>query len=283
MGEMEKRERERKCKTDSAVNILCRLCCASLPTLQQLQLQPRQQHQRPQQCDFHETALIDDPAFDGLILLLQSDVFFDSPVAVKANGDLLTGTYGCYGSSGGWTEGAYDFLSKVTGVADSFYIFHKLSLTVPTGKVVNIDGADQMLECAYAEVTGYHRVVLPCTSGARGTQDLRNAENWNVCPSTAGRSRRLVLRCGLGGRSRRRSLSQETTVLFTHSLPQCADVIVTMDTESLDDTGRRNLDVRCPTCIGSNRVLAQIIASLTASLRFGGTLNVDVIEFSRIW
>merc|ERR1712107_80755 len=33
-----------------------------------------------------------------------------------------TGTYGCYGCDGGWTEGAYDYLTTVAGLANSFYI-----------------------------------------------------------------------------------------------------------------------------------------------------------------
>lgn len=33
-----------------------------------------------------------------------------------------TGTYGCLGCEGGFTEGAYDYLKSVTGLANSFYI-----------------------------------------------------------------------------------------------------------------------------------------------------------------
>jgi hypothetical protein len=112
-----------------------------------------------------------------------------------------TGTYGCYGCDGGWTEGAYDYLSTVTGLANSFFIPYEQSLTestatvaCPTEKVANIDGEYQRLQGAFAKVSGYHYAVPPCTSGACGTQDLQglaaaleatpvsvcvNAENWN--------------------------------------------------------------------------------------------------------
>lgn len=42
---------------------------------------------------------------------------------------------------------------------------------------------------------------------------------------------------------------------------------------------RRNLDIERPTYTNLNRLIAQIVSSVTASLRFGGLLNVDVKEF----
>ena len=51
------------------------------------------------------------------------------------------------------------------------------------------------------------------------------------------------------------------------------------DNEALYDICRRNLDVERPTYTNLNRLIAQIISSLTASLRFDGALNVDITEF----
>merc|ERR1712070_1114126 len=68
-------------------------------------------------------------------------------------------------------------------------------------------------------------------------------------------------------------------VLSTHSLLEHTDVTVTMDNEALYDICRRNLDIERPTYTNLNRLLAQIISSLTASLRFDGALNVDITEF----
>jgi tubulin alpha len=45
------------------------------------------------------------------------------------------------------------------------------------------------------------------------------------------------------------------------------------------DVCRRNLDIERPTYTNLNRLIAQVISSLTASLRFDGALNVDVTEF----
>merc|ERR1712087_814742 len=45
------------------------------------------------------------------------------------------------------------------------------------------------------------------------------------------------------------------------------------------DICRRNLDIERPTYTNLNRLVAQIMSSLTASLRFDGALNVDVTEF----
>merc|ERR1711963_196840 len=57
------------------------------------------------------------------------------------------------------------------------------------------------------------------------------------------------------------------------------DVCVILDNEALYDICRRNLDIERPTYTNLNRLLAQIISSLTASLRFDGALNVDITEF----
>lgn len=42
---------------------------------------------------------------------------------------------------------------------------------------------------------------------------------------------------------------------------------------------RKNLDIPKPTYTHLNRVVAQIVSSLTSSLRFEGSLNVDMNEF----
>jgi tubulin alpha len=47
----------------------------------------------------------------------------------------------------------------------------------------------------------------------------------------------------------------------------------------LADICRRSLDIERPTYTNLNRLIAQVISSLTASLRFDGALNVDVTEF----
>jgi tubulin alpha len=69
------------------------------------------------------------------------------------------------------------------------------------------------------------------------------------------------------------------TVLSTHSLLEHSDVSFTVDNEALYDICRRNLDIERPTYTNLNRLVAQIISGLTASLRFDGALNVDLTEF----
>merc|ERR1712051_764513 len=68
-------------------------------------------------------------------------------------------------------------------------------------------------------------------------------------------------------------------VLATHSLLEHTDVTFCLDNEAIYDISRRNLDIERPTYTNLNRLLAQIISSLTASLRFDGALNVDITEF----
>jgi tubulin alpha len=52
-----------------------------------------------------------------------------------------------------------------------------------------------------------------------------------------------------------------------------------VDNEALYDICRRNLDIERPTYTNLNRLISQVISSLTASLRFDGALNVDITEF----
>merc|ERR1712169_137162 len=70
-----------------------------------------------------------------------------------------SGTYGCLGCQGGFTEGAYAYVETVAGLANSFYIPYAQSLTAssttmacPTAKVTAIDGADEQLSGGYAAV-----------------------------------------------------------------------------------------------------------------------------------
>jgi len=69
------------------------------------------------------------------------------------------------------------------------------------------------------------------------------------------------------------------SVLSTHSLLEHTDVSVVLDNEAVYDICRRSLDIERPTYTNLNRLIAQVISSLTASLRFDGALNVDLSEF----
>jgi tubulin alpha len=69
------------------------------------------------------------------------------------------------------------------------------------------------------------------------------------------------------------------SVLSTHSLLEHTDVDVILDNEAIYDICKRSLDVERPSYTNLNRLVAQVISSLTASLRFDGALNVDVTEF----
>merc|ERR1711977_110266 len=66
------------------------------------------------------------------------------------------------------------------------------------------------------------------------------------------------------------------TVLCVHSLLEHTDVTMQVDNEALYDICRRNLDIERPTYTNLNRLVAQVISSLTASLRFDGALNAEI-------
>jgi tubulin alpha len=69
------------------------------------------------------------------------------------------------------------------------------------------------------------------------------------------------------------------SVLSTHSLLEHTDVAFLLDNEAIYDICRKNLELEKPTYQNLNRIIAQVISSLTASLRFEGALNVDINEF----
>jgi len=68
-------------------------------------------------------------------------------------------------------------------------------------------------------------------------------------------------------------------VLSVHSLLEHTDVAINFDNEAQYDICRRSLDIERPTYDNLNRLIAQVISSMTASLRFDGALNVDMTEF----
>jgi len=69
------------------------------------------------------------------------------------------------------------------------------------------------------------------------------------------------------------------SVLSTHGLLEHMDVSVILDNEAVYDICRRSLDIQRPTYTNLNRLIAQVVSSMTASLRFEGALNVDLTEF----
>ena len=68
------------------------------------------------------------------------------------------------------------------------------------------------------------------------------------------------------------------TVLCTDSLLEHRDVTLVVVSETLHEIRRCNLDVERAAHIDLNHLLAQVIPSLTVSLRFDRTLDVDVME-----
>ncbi|KAJ8300806.1 hypothetical protein KUTeg_022325 [Tegillarca granosa] len=68
-------------------------------------------------------------------------------------------------------------------------------------------------------------------------------------------------------------------ILTTHTTLEHSDCAFLVDNEAIYDICRRNLDIERPSYSNLNRLIGQIVSSITASLRFGGSLNVDLTEF----
>lgn len=68
-------------------------------------------------------------------------------------------------------------------------------------------------------------------------------------------------------------------LLYTHTTLEHSDVAFLVDNEAIYDICKTNFDLTVPSYTNLNRLIAQIISSITASLRFEGALNVDLTEF----
>ncbi|CAH8549781.1 unnamed protein product [Dicrocoelium dendriticum] len=68
-------------------------------------------------------------------------------------------------------------------------------------------------------------------------------------------------------------------ILNTHTTLELSDCVFMMDNEAIYDVLRRRMDVFRPSYTNVNRLLVQVISSITAALRFDGPMNVDIMEF----
>ncbi|XP_043681597.1 tubulin alpha chain-like [Vespula pensylvanica] len=68
------------------------------------------------------------------------------------------------------------------------------------------------------------------------------------------------------------------SVLTTHGTLDYEDCCFIVDNEALYDICARNLNVENPTYTNLNRLQAQVVSSITASIRFEGSVNVNLEE-----
>ena len=69
------------------------------------------------------------------------------------------------------------------------------------------------------------------------------------------------------------------SVLATHFTIDHSDCAFVIDNEAIYDICRKSLDIERPSYVNLNRLVSQVVSSVTASLRFGGALNVDLADF----
>ncbi|XP_044771486.1 tubulin alpha chain-like 3 [Neomonachus schauinslandi] len=69
------------------------------------------------------------------------------------------------------------------------------------------------------------------------------------------------------------------SVLTTHSTLEHSDCTFMVDNEAIYDICHHKLGVERPSYASINRLIGQAVSCITASLRFEGPLNVDLIEF----
>lgn len=74
-------------------------------------------------------------------------------------------------------------------------------------------------------------------------------------------------------------LDPYNTILATHHHLEYTDVNMVFDNEALHRICRRNLDIERPSFLNMNRLTAQVVSSITSSIRYDGALNIDLKEF----
>jgi len=68
-------------------------------------------------------------------------------------------------------------------------------------------------------------------------------------------------------------------LLSTHWLLDHTDVSLVLDNEALYGICQKKLDIKKPSYVNLNQIIAKVVSSMTAALRFDGELNVDMNEF----
>ncbi|VDL94011.1 unnamed protein product [Schistocephalus solidus] len=74
-------------------------------------------------------------------------------------------------------------------------------------------------------------------------------------------------------------LETYNNILSMHFSYEHSGGAFSIDNEAIYNLCRRNLDIEWPKCTNFNRLIAKIVSSITASLRFDGALRVDLTEF----
>ena len=69
------------------------------------------------------------------------------------------------------------------------------------------------------------------------------------------------------------------SILCTHTTLEHSDCAFMVDNEAIYNICKVNLDIDRPMYTNLNRLIGQVVSSITASLRFEGSLNVDLTEF----
>eukprot|EP00095_Tigriopus_kingsejongensis_P010468 maker-scaffold504_size153273-snap-gene-0.14 protein:Tk10468 transcript:maker-scaffold504_size153273-snap-gene-0.14-mRNA-1 annotation:"low quality protein: tubulin alpha-3 chain-like" len=69
------------------------------------------------------------------------------------------------------------------------------------------------------------------------------------------------------------------SILTTHSTMEHTDCSFLVDNEAIFDICQKKLDIDRPSYVNLNHMIAQVVSSITTSLRFQGQLNVDLNEF----
>ena len=68
-------------------------------------------------------------------------------------------------------------------------------------------------------------------------------------------------------------------LLTTHRLLDYTEISVVLDNVALYDICQNQLEIKRPTNVSLNQLIAKAVSSITSSLRFEGELNVDLNEF----
>jgi tubulin alpha len=69
------------------------------------------------------------------------------------------------------------------------------------------------------------------------------------------------------------------SIFGIHSQLNCIDCAFILDNKAIYEMSQKKLNIEKPTYTNINRIIAQVISSVTSSMRFNGSLNENLAEF----
>ncbi|KAE8751549.1 hypothetical protein FOCC_FOCC001796 [Frankliniella occidentalis] len=185
-----------------------------------------------------------------------------------------------YGSSLAPYGSPVPYVSPATAGCDTFFCETSAGKHVPRAIIVDLEPTvvDEVRLGTYRSLFHPEQLITGKEDAANNYARGHYSIGRDMIDNVVDRVRKLADQC--------HSLQVSTAVvepynaiLTTHNTIDKADCCFMMDNQAIYDLCRRKLSIERPVYTNLNRLVSQVVSSITASLRFDGALNVDLSEF----